>query len=76
MREIERIKKNIKELSVEVLDQILYECGIEIIRPSINSSYIKCLRSNLLSKQYRKEVYKYGIKEEYFDMDTVEQGAA
>lgn len=76
MTEIERIKKIIEETPMEEFDNILYDCGIEFIKPSIESLYVKCLRKNLTENEYRKKVYEYTVNDEYFDMDVLEQEVA
>lgn len=76
MMEIERIRKIIEETSMEEFDNILHDCGIELIKPSIESLYVKCLRKNLADNEYRKKLNIYSVKEEYFEMDVVERGVA
>ncbi len=76
MTEIERIKKIINDTSIEEFDDILYDCGIESIKPSIESGYVKCLRRSLAESEYRKEACKYIVKEEYFNIDVFEQEVA
>lgn len=76
MTEIERIKKSINELSIEELDEILYDCGIELIKPSIESLYVRCMKNAFVDSEYKKEVCKYDVKNEYFDMDVLGQEVA
>ena len=69
MMESMRIREKIGSLSVEEFDKILYDCGIESIKPSIKSEYVKCL--NILKDvDYRKCVTKYVLQEEYFEIET------
>lgn len=76
MTEIERIKKKIEETSMEEFEKILYDCGIEMIKPSIDSSYVKCMKRNLTENEYKKKIHIHEVKEEYFDVDVLEQEVA
>lgn len=73
MTEIEKIKKRIDDMSIEEFDNVLYNCGVESIKPSIESSYVKCLKKNITDVEYRKTVFRYDIKAELFDRDVSEQ---
>lgn len=35
--------ENIDALSAEEFDKVLYDCGIESIKPSVESEYVECL---------------------------------
>jgi len=74
--EVNEIKKGINELSIEEFERILYDCGIESIKPSIESEYVKCLKNVLAEGDYRKLITKYDVKEEYFNVDMFEQEVA
>lgn len=76
MTEIEKIKKTIEEMSMEEFEKIMYDCGIESIKPSIDSSYVRCMKRNLAEKEYRKSISIHTVKEEYFDVDVLEQEVA
>ena len=73
--ESKKIKKNIDKLSLEEFDKILYDCGIESIKPSIKSEYVTCLNA-LTTTDYRKSIPEYSLKEEYFEVDQFEQEVA
>ena len=42
--EFQKIKQHIDVLSQEEFDNILFDCGIETIKPSIESDYVKALK--------------------------------
>ena len=44
--EIEKIKEKINSYSVEEFDKVLFECGIEDIKPSIESDYVQAVKGN------------------------------
>ena len=44
INEIENIKERIDNYSVEEFDKVLFECGIERIKPSIESDYVQALK--------------------------------
>ena len=67
MTEIERIKKIINDMSMEEFDDVLYNCGIESIKPSIESGYVKSLKTSLNECEYRKEVRKYVVKDDMYN---------
>lgn len=70
-----RIKECIENLSIEEFDKILHDCGIESIKPSIKSGYVKCL--NVLADiDYRKDVPQYALEDEYFEVETLRQEVA
>lgn len=70
-----RIKESIENMTIEEFDEILYDCGIESIKPSIKSEYVKCL--NVLADiEYRKNVPQYSLKDEYFEVESVRQEVA
>ena len=73
--ESKKIKRNIDKLSLEEFDKILYDCGIESIKPSIQSEYITCLNI-LTNTDYRKSVTQYFLQEEYFEVEKLEQEVA
>ena len=73
--ESKKIKKSIDNLSLEEFDKILYDCGIESIKPSIQSEYITCLNA-LTNNDYRKSVTQYFLQEEYFEVEKLEQEVA
>ncbi len=60
-------------MSIEEFDNVLYNCGVELIKPSVESSYVKCLKKNITDVEYRKTVFRYDIKAELFDRDVSEQ---
>lgn len=45
-QEIERIKEKINSYSTEEFDKVLFECGIESIKPSIESDYVQAVIAN------------------------------
>lgn len=63
-----KIKKDIQSLTVEEFDNILYDCGIESIKPSIKSEYVRCLNM-LVDVDYRKNVPQYIMQDEYFEIE-------
>lgn len=63
-----KIKKDIQSLTVEEFDKILYDCGIESIKPSIKSEYVRCLNM-LVDVDYRKNVPQYIMQDEYFEIE-------
>lgn len=70
-----RIKESIENLTIEELDKILHDCGIESIKPSIKCEYVKCL--NVLADiEYRKNIPQYSVGDEYFEVETVRQEVA
>ena len=54
----------------------MIDCGIESIKPSIESEYVKCLKNVLADGDYRKVITKYDVKEEYFNVEMLEQEVA
>ena len=63
-----KIKKDIQSLTMEEFDEILCDCGVESIKPSVKSEYVKCLNM-LVDVDYRKKVPQYGIQDEYFEIE-------
>ena len=45
--ELKKIEDYLSGLSEEELDGVLFDCGIESIKPSIDSDYVKCLHRDL-----------------------------
>lgn len=76
MMEIERIRKIVNEMSMDEFEDALHDCGIESMKPSIESSYIKCLKRNISEREYRKEVCNYSIQKNYFDVYELDQEVA
>lgn len=70
--ELERIKKHINNLSMEEFEEVLYNCGIERIKPSIESSYVQCMKSDFQGYEYRKAFIQYNMCEEYFEFELLE----
>ena len=46
INEIENIKERIDNYSAEEFDKVLFECGIERIKPSIESDYVQTVNGN------------------------------
>lgn len=76
MTEIERIKKMIEEMSMEEFEKILCDCGIESVKPSIESIYVKCLKVHLERNDYKKYTNTHNVKKEYYEMDVQEPEVA
>ena len=74
--ELDKIKKNIANMSEEEFDNVLLKCGIEIIKPSIESDYVKCLNKYFNEREYKKQLTNYQINEEYFEIYLLEQEVA
>lgn len=81
--ELNKITDYISNLSGKELDKILFDCGIESIRPSIDSDYVVCLKKiKYLSEKdassgYRKALWVHNnIKEEYFYTKIMKQEVA
>ena len=74
--EFSKIEKLIDDFSSEEFDNVLLECGIESIKPSIESDYVRCLRRRLTEREYCKEIQKYNVKQEYFSVEIFGQEVA
>ena len=46
IQEIKKIKVTINNFSSEEFDEVLFECGIERIKPSIESDYVNAVSAN------------------------------
>ena len=76
MMKIEKIRNVLAEMSIEEFESVLYDCGIESIRPSVESGYVRCLRKRLPERDYIKNISQYNIKKEYFEKDLQEPEVA
>ena len=65
--ESKSIKESIDALSVEEFDSVLYDCGIESIKPSVKSQYVKCLNVSVKS-DYQKNIPQYFLQEDYYEI--------
>lgn len=73
--ESKSIKESIDALSVEEFDSVLYDCGIESIKPSIRSQYVKCLNVSVKS-DYQKNIPQYTLREDYYEIRRNENEVA
>lgn len=77
----EEFVEKLNNMSSTEFDEMLIRCGIERIKPSIESNYVSCLRKTF-SKKNEEYVTSSAFKEdEYdmyndFDLDNIGQGAA
>lgn len=51
-RVISNYKKIVNEMSMDEFEDVLHDCGIESMKPSIESSYVKCLKRNISEREY------------------------
>lgn len=73
--ELRKIKESIERLSIEEFEMILFDCGIESIKPSDKSGYVKCLNI-LADTDYRKNITQYFLQDEYFVVEEYRQEVA
>lgn len=74
--ELKKIEDYLSGLSEEELDDVLFDCGIESIKPSIDSDYVKCLHKDLPIMSYRKALCEYNVEDEYFDVEIIKPEVA
>lgn len=78
--ELEKIREKLNSMSVTEFDEMLENCGIMTIKPSIESDYVKCMRRDFSKTDmaYEKgQKYNMSMREELYNFELDNgQGAA
>ncbi len=77
----DELVEKLNSMNSTEFDEMLIRCGIERIKPSIESSYVSCLRKTFSQKDKEyivNAVFKMDAHDFYngFDLDNIGQGAA
>lgn len=73
--------KKLDSMSIAEFDEMLIRCGIERIKPSIESNYVCCLRKTFSEKDKEYILGSLFKMDEYdlyndFELDNIGQGVA